>query len=61
MQSSIIERKAVRGNGVQEGGFEVDLVTIDQGRRILLMVTKEAAMSFSQFGYPYNATSQVSL
>lgn len=24
------------------------------------MVTKEAAMSFSQFGYPYNATSQVS-
>lgn len=23
------------------------------------MVTKEAAMSFSQFGYPYNATSQV--
>lgn len=25
------------------------------------MVTKEAAMSFSQFGYPYNATSQVSM
>ena len=25
----------------------------------MLMVTKEAAMSFSQFGYPYNATSQV--
>lgn len=45
---------------VEDGGFEVELVAIDQGWRILLMVTKGAAMSFSQFGYPYNATSQVS-
>lgn len=44
----------------QDGGFEPDLASIDQWRRILLMVTKDAAMSFSQFGYPYNATSQVS-
>lgn len=44
----------------QDGGFKPDLASIDQRRRILLMVTKDAAMSFSQFGYPYNATSQVS-
>lgn len=44
----------------EDGGFEVELVAIDQEWGILLMVTKEAAMSFSQFGYPYNATSQVS-